>query len=238
MIYFWRLLFLFAVLNLVNLILYDGGAGMEPIWLAIIMGSLLLSFKRIYTFLFALPWFKALVLISFFLFIVIESFIIVRGFNSPPSQPSDYLIVLGARVKGETPSLALQHRLDKAYEYLIKQPTTLAILSGGQGPGEAITEAEAMRRYLVHKGIPEERLILEDQSTDTSENLQYAFALIEEPDASITLVTSRFHIFRSQLIAKDLGHSVHGIGSETLLFLIPNYYLREFFAVLAELVLK
>lgn len=69
------------------------------------------------------------------------------GFNAPVN--SDYLIILGARVRGETPSLDLQYRLDVAYDYLEKSPSTKAILTGGQGKGEDITEAEAMRRYLV-----------------------------------------------------------------------------------------
>ena len=238
MIYFWRALCLFALLNLINLYMYDGGAGMEPVWIGIIIGSLILSFKGPYTFLFSNLWFKYLVILSISLFVIIESFIIAHAILSNSNTPSDFLIVLGARVKGETPSLALKYRMDKAYDYLLLHPDTKAILSGGQGPGEDITEAEAMRRYLSGRGISESRLILEDHSKNTSQNISNSFAIIEEQkkSAEVTVVTSRFHILRSKMIAKDLGKKVHWIGSDTMLYLLPNYYLREFFAVVKEFI--
>src|SRR4051812_11327360 len=83
---------------------------------------------------------------------------------------ADYLIVLGARVKGTTPSLAFASRINTAAEYLKKNKETLVIASGGMGPGEAISEAESIKRELVQQGISETRIILEDQSTDTYEN--------------------------------------------------------------------
>lgn len=239
MIYFWRALCLFALLNLINLYMYDGGAGMEPVWIGIIIGSLILSFKHPYTFLFSKLWFKCLVIGCISLFVIVESFIITHAVLSNSNTPSDFLIVLGARVKGETPSLALKYRMDKAYDYLLIHPDTKAILSGGQGPGEDITEAEAMRRYLTGRGIDESRLILEDRSINTSQNLMNSYALIDthKKSAEVTVVTSRFHILRSKMIAKDLGKKVSGIGSDTMLYLIPNYYLREFFAVIKEFIL-
>lgn len=238
MIGFWRVIFIFAVLNLINLWLYDGGAGMEPVWIGIMIGSFVLSFQRLYHFFFSISWFKVLVIGVLILFVIVELLIITNGYMPTSKVPSDYLIVLGARVRGEVPSLELQNRLDKAYDYLIAYPETRVILSGGQGPGEAITEAEAMRRYLQDKGIAKERMILEDASTDTMENLQNSFEILDDQleDAKVTIVTSRFHILRSKMIASSLGKKVEGIGSETLLFLIPNYYLREFFAVIVEFI--
>lgn len=236
MIWFWRAVVLFGLLNLIKLLVYDGGAGMEPVWIGIIIGSLILSFKKAYVFFFSKRWFKGLIIVGLVIFSMVEFLIIMNGIGTSSKETRDYLIVLGARVKGETPSLALQYRLDKAYEYLIEHPNTKVVLSGGQGPGEDITEAEAMRRYLKEKGILESRMILEDKSTDTVENLRNSFELIkkEKDNASITVVTSRFHVLRSKMIARDLGKKVDGIGAETLLFLIPNYYLREFFAVVVE----
>jgi uncharacterized SAM-binding protein YcdF (DUF218 family) len=172
------------------------------------------------------------------IFLVTQSVIIFHGLGLNVPENSDYLIVLGARIRGETPSLALQYRLDVAYDYLEQNPSTKAILTGGQGAGESITEAEAMKRYLVGKGISGERLVLESEATNTMQNLSYSFELIDASieDLQVIVVTSRFHILRSKIIAKELGWKVDGIGAKTLPFLVPTYYLREFFAVVAEII--
>ncbi|MHC1747854.1 MAG: YdcF family protein [Cellulosilyticaceae bacterium] len=236
MIYFWRILCVFGIVNLGSLIVYDSGAGMKPVWGAIIAGSLLLSFEKPYHYLFEIKWFKGLVLIVIVLFLAVESCIIITGYQTDMAKKSDYIIVLGARVKGETPSLALQYRLDQAYTYLSANPNTKAILSGGQGLGENITEAEAMKRYLMGKGIAKEKLILENRSTNTAENIKNSFEIIdkEKENAKVIVVTSHFHILRSKMIAHDLGKKVGGIGAKNMPILIPNYYLREFFAVVKQ----
>ncbi len=238
MVWLFRTIVIFALLNLANIIIVDGGAGMEPVWIGIIMISIVLSFKKGYDFFFKRAWFKWLFIGCVSFFMIVEGFIVVNGMGINVPAQSDYLIVLGARVRGENLSLTLKARLDVAYEYLIENPNTKAVLSGGQGAGEDISEAEAMRRYLVGKGIDESRLCLEDQSTDTSENLKYSFNIIDaqKEDASVIVVTNRFHVLRSKMIAKDLGKDVSGIGANTLPYLIPTYYLREFFAVVAETV--
>lgn len=238
-IYFFRVLLIFGIFNLVNLIIYDGGAGMEPVWGLLIVCSAFLSVNRIYTFFFSKKWVKVTFLSLLILFIFVESLIIYNGFKTDLNDKSDYIIVLGARVKGEVPSLALKYRLEKAYEYMSNNPETKAILSGGKGDGENISEAEAMRRYLVGRGISEERLILEDRSTSTDENIINSFEIINEenPESKIIVITSRFHILRSKMIAKEFGREVDGIGAKTMQFLIPNYYLREFFAVISEFVM-
>lgn len=238
MVWFWRILVVFGILNLINIIAVDGGAGMEPVWLGIIGVSLILSFKKPLNYLFGNKMIKGIFWVGVIVFGMVEGMIIFQSLEMTIPSNSDYLIVLGARVRGETPSLALQYRLDVAYNYLVENPETRAILTGGQGPGEAITEAEAMRRYLVQKGIPEERLLLEDQATDTVENLTYSFKMIEQEieNSEVILVTSKFHILRSKMIARELGYQVEGIGARTLPFLIPTYYLREFFAVVEEMI--
>ncbi|MDF2879300.1 MAG: YdcF family protein, partial [Clostridia bacterium] len=171
MIYVFRGLLIFSVLNLLILFIFDGGAGMEPVWVFLIFGSLLLSFTSLYQLFFSIRWIKMLFVLVVTLFVIVEALIILSGFKTSIAVQSQYIIILGARVKDETPSLALKYRLDKAYTYLNKNPQTIAILSGGQGPGESITEAEAMRRYLSQKGIAKERLVLEEHSTNTYENI-------------------------------------------------------------------
>ena len=239
MIYVFRILVIFCMLNLINLYLFNGGAGMEPVWILLIIIFTFLSFSKPYSFFISKGWFKFLFISLFVIFLFVESLIIINGFKTDINYKSDYLIILGARVKGTTPTLALQYRLEKGYEYLVNHPEAKAILSGGQGPGEDITEAEAMRRYLAEKGIDEKRIVLEDQSSSTVENITNSFKILDQmnPDATITIVTSRFHVLRSKMIANHYGRRVEGIGVKTMQFLIPNYYLREFFAVVKDFIL-
>lgn len=238
MIYFWRILVVFGILNLINITAVNAGAGMEPVWVSIIAISLILSFKKPFKYVFSNKYIKGIFWLGATIFLMVESMIIFEGmgFNIPSN--SDYLIVLGAGVRGETPSLTLQGRLDVAYNYLSKNPNTQAILTGGQGVGEDITEAEAMKRYLVQKGISSNRLILENKATDTVENLIHSFEMIDSSrqEPRVIVVTSKFHILRSKIIARELGWEVEGAGARTALFLIPTYYLREFFAVVEELI--
>lgn len=238
MVYFWRILVVFGILNLINIIAVDGGAGMEPVWIGIIAMSFIFSFKNISTYFFSNKYMKGIFWLGISIFLIIESMIIFESLQMRVPLNSDYIIVLGARVRGETPSLALQERLNVAYDYLEQNPKTQAILTGGRGAGEDITEAEAMKRYLVQKGISPNRLLLETQAKDTVENLTYSFKMIDPSleKVEVIVVTSKFHILRSKIIAKELGWQVHGIGAKTLPFLIPTYYLREFFAVVEEII--
>ncbi|KAE9634113.1 YdcF family protein [Defluviitalea raffinosedens] len=236
MIYLFRFLVLFGVFNLVNLYLLNSGAGMVPVWLGITIGSLMLSVRPWYHFFFSRPWFKGLAIFGLVAFVIIECFIMISGFKTNIDAKCDYIIVLGARVRGRVLSLTLKNRLDKAYEYLVKHPETVAILSGGQGHGEDLSEGEAMRNYLLEKGIEKERLIVENQSTNTEENIGYSFQIIDQnkKDAKVIVITSRFHILRSKMIARGIGKRVEGIGVNTIPYLVPTYYLREFFAVIKE----
>jgi len=115
---------------------------------------------------------------------------------SPDKPDADYVIVFGAGVHGETPSLILYNRTKTAYTYLKDHPTTKAVLSGGMGDGESITEAEAMRRLLTDWGVEADRLILEERSTDTGENAKYTAELIEDKNASVLAVSNAFHLRR------------------------------------------
>lgn len=193
MIYFFRGLTVFSLLQMIILFVFGGAAGMVPVWLGVGIVATLLSFKRIFNKCFRIKLIKAFFAIGILVFVGVESFIVWSGFKSVPGEACDFIIVLGAQVRGDTPSVTLQYRLESAYDYLMVNPQTKAVLSGGQGPDEIMTEAEAMRRYLVGKGIEEERLILEEQSTSTYENLKYSFAIIDEikANSNVSIVTNR-----------------------------------------------
>lgn len=155
----------------------------------------------------------------------------------PGQIPScDYIVVLGAGVRGTVPSMSLQERIDAAYDYLVAHPNSTAVLSGGQGKGEDITEAACMYRELTAMGIDSSRLLLEEASTSTIENLMFSLDVIEAKTGnrplSIGIVSSQYHIFRAKLFAKSLGLDPTGIPGKVSWFpLNLNYYPREVIAV-------
>lgn len=147
----------------------------------------------------------------------------------------DYIIVLGAHVNGVRLSKALLERTRRALEYLEKNPKTRAVLSGGQGEGETISEAEAMRRYLEDHGISRERLILEDGSTNTKENLDFSLALIGDLNAPIGVVTNHFHVFRGVAIGKKCGcKNIYPIPSRYRSWRLVIYIPREILAIIKD----
>lgn len=143
--------------------------------------------------------------VSFFAF----SFYVMSPVES--SDTADVIIVFGCKTFGYTPSYALQNRLDKAYEMLENNPGAVAILSGGQGEDETVSEAESMRAYLEGKGISADRLILEDRSTSTRENIEFSMNIIKErgrEDKKITAVSNDFHIKRILRLFKERDYDV------------------------------
>ncbi|WP_300385244.1 YdcF family protein [Clostridium sp.] len=185
------------------------------------------SFNKIYKF------GKPFIALGLVIFLVIETLII--SFPKNNLGYSKYVIVLGAGVRGTTPSLTLIQRLDATLEYVNKQEEdVIIIVSGGQGKGEDISEALAMKTYLVSKGIKENYIVMEDKSTTTNENLKFSKSIIEtissEPadKLNITVITSDFHAYRSSKIAKKLGYNKPRFYSnKTKILLTPIMYLRE-----------
>lgn len=151
---------------------------------------------------------------------------------------SQYCIVLGAGVHGTTPSRVLNQRINAAYDFLTENPETFAILSGGQGPGEDITEAECMKQRLVAKGIDKNRLYLEDKSTSTEENMKFSKELIEKLSPGtmkITVISSDTHLYRACFIAKENGFEPKGYYAYTDYHILRfTYTLREGVAVWKE----
>ena len=168
-------------------------------------------------------------------FTVTECFIIRASFGSSNTD-APYLLVLGAKVNPNGPSLSLKNRINAAYDYLVAHPDSIAILSGGQGPDEYISEAQCMFEQLTAMGIPESRLWLEDQATSTWENFTFSCTLLEEKIGAvpekIAVVTSEYHLFRAGLFAKRLGLTFLGVPARTTLPVLKvNYFIREAVAV-------
>ena len=150
-------------------------------------------------------------------------------------QGTEYAVVLGAAVNRDgTPSRLLQYRIAAAYEYMETQASAVLILSGGCGNDEPISEAQCMYNTLVDMGADPERLILEQESHTTRENLVNSISMIRARngnDQTFTVITSDFHILRSGYIANSLGASVVACPVNTnIWFYRINYTLREVFA--------
>lgn len=175
----------------------------------------------------------SIVAVAVFLVAAAETVGMVRAaVNHPPQNTT--AVVLGCSVKGERPSRILKERLDAAYEYLLANPKAYCVLSGGQGDGEDISEAECMYRYLTEMGIEPERLLREDASTNTEENLLFSQKLLERNGFSgdITIVTSEFHAYRAAKTAERLGINSYSTPSHTFFLYLPTYYVRELYGIL------
>jgi uncharacterized SAM-binding protein YcdF (DUF218 family) len=236
-ILFWICMILSAI-SAVYYVIIIGYAGIHAafswFWLLLAMGGLLLCLflhhlsvghmmiaKQVKVI------FWSAFLAGFFVFLVLEGKIIYYG-NQKAKPGMDYLIVLGAQVKKTTVSKTLKKRLETAVVYLKENPQTKAIVSGGQGAGEDISEAEAMKQYLVKYKIAADRIILEDKSTNTYENICFSKKLLKKRNAAVAVVTNGFHIYRAQKIAEKQGiKHVQGLSAPTDSILLINYYVRE-----------
>ncbi|WP_377866226.1 YdcF family protein [Bacillus sp. R86525] len=144
---------------------------------------------------------------------------------------ADYIIVLGSKVNGTKPSYSLQYRIDKAAEYLQSHEKTIAIVSGGQGKGEDITEALAMKQGLMKQNIAEDRIIMEDRSTSTDENIKFSKPLIPDKMKKGMIVTNDFHMFRAKKIAAKQGLQLEGLPAETPKRIVIPSNIREYLAI-------
>ncbi len=148
---------------------------------------------------------------------------------------SSTAVVLGAKVKSSGPSVMLQGRINAADEYLEENPEAYAVLTGGQGDDEPMSEAQSMYDALCGEGIDAERLYKEESSVNTTENLEYSMQIIEENNLNgdIAVVTDGFHQLRVRIIAKQLGikGNVGAVNSDTSLKYLPTFAVREWFAL-------
>ena len=172
--------------------------------------------------------------LSFLMFMIYSVFLMLI----PRKRDFDYVIIHGAGlIDGERVTKLLADRLDKAIEIYRKDPTPpFMIPSGGQGGDEKISEAEAMKNYLVENGIPEEHILLEDKSKTTYENLFNSKEIIQAREGRkyTALVTSNYHVYRALRYCRKIGLECTGVGSHVAFYYWPSALIREYIAVHAE----
>ncbi|MDO4501608.1 MAG: YdcF family protein [Coriobacteriia bacterium] len=160
----------------------------------------------------------------------------LSGMGQQPDEDADALVVLGAQVRADGPSNVLRYRLDAAADYYRNHPGVRIICSGGQGYNEPTTEARAMADYLADHGVPRSALELEDQSTNTVQNLQYSAKLLDPKNDRVVVVTNGFHLFRAMGLARKLGYAhVSGLPATSDAFYLPNNVLREALGIAKDL---
>ena len=172
--------------------------------------------------------------VGLLLFCLVEGLILSR-FGATPQPGADYVVILGAQWKENGPSYVLQKRLDAALDYLRENPETMVIVSGGKGSNEHISEAAGMQGYLLAAGIAEERIIPEDKSTNTCENLVFSGELLDKQNDRVVLVTNNFHMFRAGKIAEKQGYEqLEGLAAGSYPGMLPNNLLRECLGVIKD----
>lgn len=178
----------------------------------------------------------------FVFFLAVEALMIMDPIThrSDLAGKVDTVIVLGCGIWPDgRPTLSLIERLDKAVAYHRDNPHVRIIVSGGQGPNEPFSEAQAMETYLIDQGIPPEKIIKEDQSTSTRENFEFSRRLLDassDEQIKIVFITNDFHVLRSRILAKRFGFDAYAIPAPTPTVVVFNSYLREFFAFVKSMV--
>jgi len=167
------------------------------------------------------------------LFTVCITAVVVNDMSGDPDTYCDYIIVLGAGLDGETPSLTLTDRLRRTADYMNNFPDSVAIVSGGMGSGETITEALAMERYLKSRGISTSRIIKEEKATNTNENLIYSMEIVKaRGGGKVAIVSSDYHIFRTRKLSQKQGIDAIMLSAKSSFpILRMNYAIRESFAL-------
>jgi uncharacterized SAM-binding protein YcdF (DUF218 family) len=157
-------------------------------------------------------------------------FLMTRAASEGERVEADAVIVLGAAVHGDKVTWVLENRLNTAMEYMKEHPAAICVVSGGQGAGETVTEASAMKKYMVERGMDESRIYAEEKAKNTKENFAYSKQIIDEVvgnNARIAFVTTNFHVYRAGQVAREQGVNVVGIAADDVWYLRLNNFLRE-----------
>lgn len=159
-----------------------------------------------------------------------------------PDRDKDYMIILGCSIRKDgTPTPLLAGRCNRAIEFYKQQleetgKPLIFVPSGGQGNDEGISESLSMRNYLISQGIPEEHILMEDQSRNTYENMKFSKEKImaQNPDAKVGFSTTNYHVFRSGMMARRVKMRAQGVGAKTKWYFWPNASVREFAGLLKQ----
>ena len=173
--------------------------------------------------------------LAFFAVILVTQACILTEFNDRGEDGLDYVVVLGAQVFEDRPSVVLAYRLDTACDYLMRNENARCIVSGGKGSAEPAREADVMASYLVGKGIGQDRIIVEGRSRNTVENIIYSSELVNPGNDRVGIVTNDFHLFRGLGIARKHGFAhACGIAAPSSPFYLPNNMVRESFSIVKD----
>ena len=170
-------------------------------------------------------------------FALLLIFVAVSGYSDTATKQEKAVIVLGAGLRGERVTDLLARRLDAAYDYHLENPNAVIVVTGGQGPGEDIPEARAMKAYLVEKGVPEKQILEDASSTSTEENFCFAREILEQhglsQDEPVAYVTNAFHCYRAAKYAAAAGFTnVNAVPASIGFSSVLPCYMREVMAVL------
>ena len=177
---------------------------------------------------------KYLIVLGLAFILGMTGFLMYQGSVDEVTYEEDALIVLGAAVQGDRVSSILAARLNEAADYAVENEEAVIIVSGGQGPQENLTEAAAMENYLMAKGLPQERIIKEEQATSTYENFKFSKEILDSKfgeEYTCAYVTNEFHCYRAGKIAEQAGLSANGVSVKTEWWKLPVNYMRESLAV-------
>lgn len=185
--------------------------------------------------------FTVCLVIGLLAFGITECFIIKASLGTP-DKDCQYMVVLGAKVRETGPSVSLWDRINGAAYYMLMDPDLIAVVSGGQGSDEPMTEAQAMFDELVSIGVEPERIWMEDKATSTRENINFALDVIEDRTGTrphtLGVVSSEYHLFRASLIARDCGVDFVGLPAVTSRpSQLVNHMMREVAGVWQYLIL-
>jgi len=167
--------------------------------------------------------------VAFCIFLVCGT-LMLRAQHNAKEVDADAVIVLGAAVHGDRVTWVLENRLLAAKEFLDAHPDAICVVTGGQGPGESVSEGSAMKKYLIAQGVAEERIFAEEQARNTIENFQYSKIILDEvlgSDATLAYVTTDFHVYRAGCVAAAQGIAATGIAAKDVWYLKLNNFLRE-----------
>lgn len=166
----------------------------------------------------------------------------VKAAKHVPAFDKDYILIHGCQIRKDgTPTPLLRGRADRAMEFARMQREAAGkdivfVPSGGKGADEVISEAESIRNYLLERGVPAERILMEDRSSNTEENMRFSAALVREvsgqAEPKVAFATTNYHVFRSGILAERAGLHAEGIGSKTRSYFWINAFVREFIATL------